>query len=159
MAGIDKLIAKMKNQPNGISPKEADKVLTAHGYTMLRQRGSHRSYRSDTKDYLKLPYHIVIQYITDESGSYYFATVKEFDGCMSHGSTHTEAFENIQEAMELWIEGKIKGGFPVPLPIEENHYSGKFVLRIPKTLHAHLAMEAEKEGVSLNQYALYRLSV
>jgi predicted RNase H-like HicB family nuclease len=111
------------------------------------------------KDYLKLPYHIVIQYITDESDSYYFATVKEFDGCMSHGSTYAEAFENIQEAMELWIEGKIEGGFPVPLPAEENHYSGKFVLRLPKSLHAHLAMEAEKEGVSLNQYALYRLSV
>jgi predicted RNA binding protein YcfA (HicA-like mRNA interferase family) len=48
MAGITKLIAKMKNQPNGISPQEADKVLLAHGYTMLRQRGSHRSYRNDT---------------------------------------------------------------------------------------------------------------
>jgi predicted HicB family RNase H-like nuclease len=32
------------------------------------------------------------------------------------------------------------------------------VLRLPKTLHARLSIEAEKEGVSLNQYALYRLS-
>ena len=47
----------------------------------------------------------------------------------------------------------------MPDPIEESQYSGKFVLRIPKTLHARLAMEAEKEGVSLNQYALYRLSM
>jgi len=111
------------------------------------------------KDYLQLPYHIVIRHITDESGSYYFATVQEFDGCMSHGDTYSEACENIQEAMELWIEAKLEGGFAVPDPMEESPYSGKFVLRIPKTLHARLAMEAEKEGVSLNQYALYRLSM
>ena len=110
------------------------------------------------KDYLKLPYHIVIRYMNDESGSYYFATVQEFDGCMSHGDTYEEAFENIREAMEGWIETKLGGGFPVPAPIDESQYSGKFVLRLPKSLHARLAMEAEKEGVSLNQYALYRLS-
>jgi len=32
------------------------------------------------------------------------------------------------------------------------------MVRIPKSLHARLAMAAEKEGVSLNQYALYKLS-
>ena len=110
------------------------------------------------KEYLDRPYQIIIKHITDESGSYYFATVREFDGCMSHGDTYSEAFENIQIAMEGWIETKLANGFSVPDPIEENQYSGKFVLRLPKTLHAHLAKEAEKEGVSLNQYALYRLS-
>ena len=109
-------------------------------------------------EYLDRPYHIIIQHITDESGAYYLATVKEFDGCMSHGDTYAEAFENIQEAMKGWIETKLENGFAVPDPVDETLYSGKFVLRIPKTLHAHLALEAEKEGVSLNQYALYRLS-
>ena len=112
-----------------------------------------------TKEYLKLPYNIVIRHITDESGSYYFASVREFDGCMSHGETYVEAFENIQEAMAGWIETKLENGFTVPLPVDESKYSGKFVLRVPKSLHARLAMEAEKEGVSLNQYALYRLSL
>ena len=112
-----------------------------------------------TKKYLDLPYHIVIQYITDESGSYYFATVREFDGCMSHGDTQEEAFKNIREAMKGWIEAKLENGFSVPEPVDESQYSGKFVVRIPKTLHARLAMEAEREGVSLNQYALYRLSM
>ena len=110
------------------------------------------------KEYLERPYHIVIQHITDESGSYYFATVREFDGCMSHGDTHTEAYENIHEAMKGWIETKLENGFPIPDPIDDNGYSGKFVLRLPKSLHARLALEAEHEGVSLNQYALYKLS-
>ena len=113
----------------------------------------------NVKEYLKLPYHIVIQHITDESGAYYFATVREFDGCMSHGETYSEAFENIQEAMEGWIETKLENGFQIPTPVDESQYSGKFVIRIPKSLHARIAMEAEKEGVSLNQYALYRLSI
>ncbi|MDB5174346.1 MAG: hypothetical protein JWN51_3119 [Phycisphaerales bacterium] len=37
--------------------------------------------------------------------------------------------------------------------------SGKFIVRIPKTLHSSLEIEAEKEGVSLNQLALSKLSV
>ena len=110
------------------------------------------------KNYLERPYHIIIQHITDESGSYYFATVREFDGCMSHGDTHSEAFESIQDAMKGWIKTKLENGFSIPDPIDDNQYSGKFVLRLPKSLHARLAMEAEHEGVSLNQYALYRLS-
>jgi predicted RNase H-like HicB family nuclease len=110
------------------------------------------------REYLNLPYTINIRHITDESGSYYFATVSEFDGCMSDGATYEEAFRNIQEAMEGWIETNLQNGLPVPLPVDTNKYSGKFVVRLPKTLHARLVMEAQKEGVSLNQYALYRLS-
>ena len=37
-------------------------------------------------------------------------------------------------------------------------YNGKLSLRIPKSLHRELVEEAAKEGVSLNQYALYRLA-
>ena len=77
---------------------------------------------------------------------------------MSHGDTYAEAFENIQDAMKGWVEAKLENSFPVPDPIDDNQYSGKFVLRLPKSLHARLALEAEQEGVSLNQYALYRLS-
>jgi predicted RNase H-like HicB family nuclease len=109
--------------------------------------------------YLELPYNIMIQHMVDESGNYYFATVLEFDGCMSDGATYQEAFENIQDAMKGWIETKLANGFPVPPPIIREKYSGKFMVRLPKTLHARLAVEAEKEGVSLNQYALYKLSV
>lgn len=37
-------------------------------------------------------------------------------------------------------------------------YSGKIVLRIPKSLHKSLKEHAAAEGVSLNQYMLYKLS-
>jgi len=112
----------------------------------------------DAEKYLERPYNIVIRRTVDESGDYYFATVREFDGCMSHGDTYAEAFENIQIAMRGWIETKIEIGSPVPEPFDEGRHSGKFVLRLPKSLHARLAREAERDGVSLNQYALYKLA-
>jgi len=112
-----------------------------------------------TNDYMNLPYNIIIKHRNDASGEYYFASVLELDGCMSDGATPEEAYANIREAMEGWIETKREGGFNVPPPIDAEKFSGRFVLRIPKTLHARLAMEAAKDGVSLNQYALYRLSM
>ena len=44
MSNVDKIIDKMKRQPNGIRPEEADKVLNAFGYQLVRQKGSHRQY-------------------------------------------------------------------------------------------------------------------
>src|SRR5262245_39981752 len=37
--------------------------------------------------------------------------------------------------------------------------SGKFVVRLPRTLHAALEAEAEREGVSLNQLVVAKLSM
>ena len=41
---------------------------------------------------------------------------------------------------------------------ELDEYSGKLVLRIPRTLHKQLKEAAQMEGVSLNQYMLYKLA-
>ncbi len=110
------------------------------------------------KDYLELPYNIVIKKVTDESGVYFHATVLELNGCQSTGDTYDEAYNEVLEAMEGYIETKLENGFEVPMPYDADKYSGKFVVRLPKSLHQRLAMEASQEGVSLNQYALYKLS-
>ena len=111
----------------------------------------------EVKDYLDLPYNYIIQPINDESGHYYYAKILELDGCQSTGNTFEEAYENLKEAMEGWISAKIEDGFEVPLPIGYDDFSGKFLIRIPKSLHYKLTVEAKKEGVSLNQYTLYKL--
>lgn len=54
MPTVEKIIEKMKNQPNGIRINEAEKVLTAKGYTPIRQKGSHRSYRNTSGDVIVL---------------------------------------------------------------------------------------------------------
>ncbi|MDR0883760.1 MAG: type II toxin-antitoxin system HicB family antitoxin [Oscillospiraceae bacterium] len=112
------------------------------------------------KDYLALPYKIVLQKMDDGDGLYYFATVEEFPGCMSHGDTPENAMLNISDAMALWVQAQLDYGLPVPQPLAEaeGQYSGRFVVRVPKTLHAALAKKAKSEGVSLNQYALFKLA-
>ena len=40
----------------------------------------------------------------------------------------------------------------------EREYSGKLMLRIPKELHRDLVEAARRNGVSLNQYAAYKLA-
>ncbi len=112
----------------------------------------------NVEDYMNLPYNYIVQAINDESGSYFYARVLELDGCQSTGETFEEAYENLKEAMRGWIETKLEAGFDVPLPVGYDDFSGKFIVRIPKSLHYRLSVEAEQEGVSLNQYALYKLS-
>ena len=110
------------------------------------------------KDYMKLPYNYIIQQIEDESGEYYYAKVLELDGCQSTGETFEEAYNNLKDAMKGWIETKLEAGFEIPMPVGYEEFSGKFMIRIPKSLHYRLTVEAKQEGVSLNQYALYKLS-
>jgi predicted RNA binding protein YcfA (HicA-like mRNA interferase family) len=52
MASINKVVDKMKRQPNGIRIEEADRVLKYYGYRLERQKGSHRQYRNAAGDHL-----------------------------------------------------------------------------------------------------------
>ena len=40
----------------------------------------------------------------------------------------------------------------------QREYSGRLMLRIPRELHRDLVNAAKRNGVSLNQYALYKLA-
>ena len=54
MAGIEKIIAKMQNQPNGIRDVEAQKVLEYYGYRLDRQKGSHKQYINQKGDVITM---------------------------------------------------------------------------------------------------------
>jgi len=51
---VEKIIQKMRNQPNGIKMSEADKVLNAYGYRFDRQKGSHRQYINKNGDVITI---------------------------------------------------------------------------------------------------------
>jgi len=99
--------------------------------------------------YMSLPYTIEMNPNPDGT---WFVRVKELRGCMSHGDTPDEAIAMIREAMELWLEVSLERGLPIPEPRAWDDYSGKFVVRVPRSLHRELVEAAEAEGVSLNQY-------
>lgn len=96
--------------------------------------------------------------LVKNSDGTYFARIVEFRGCMTEGDTYEEAFENLEDAMAAWVEVHLEDGDPIPEPLTVEQYSGKFLMRVPKSLHRELARRAELEGVSLNQYALTTLS-
>jgi antitoxin HicB len=52
--------------------------------------------------------------------------------------------------MRAWIETAQENGQSIPEPQMLDDYSGKFVVRLPKTLHRQLVDRAAREGVSLN---------
>jgi len=88
----------------------------------------------------------------------FIAEVPELPGCMTHGETIAEAAANAEEAIEAWLDAATEAGRDIPEPIVERHYSGRFVTRLPRDLHARIALEAQRQGVSLNQFVLSRLA-
>jgi antitoxin HicB len=99
--------------------------------------------------YLGLPY---TRELTPEPEGGWFIRIKELPGCMSQGDSPEEALQMIDDAMRCWLEVSLEDGDPIPEPRPAEEYSGKFVVRVPKSLHRQLVEEAERDGVSLNQF-------
>jgi predicted RNase H-like HicB family nuclease len=92
----------------------------------------------------------------------FIAEAIDLPGCSAVGDTQADAIAEIQDAIVAWIEAARAAGNPVPEPASqqpEHAYSGKFVVRVPRSLHAGLAHQAEHEGLSLNSYVISLLSV
>ena len=71
--------------------------------------------------------------------------------------TDRVAFARTEESRKI---DELIDSFPEPdVRSSREEYSGKFVVRVPKSLHAALAAEAETEGVSLNQLVVVKLAV
>lgn len=102
---------------------------------------------------LKYPYPITVRGLEPEEGSGFFAEVPDLPGCMADGETESEALSNAHEAIREWIDAAKELGREIPEPNCLNRFSGKWVQRVPKHLHKKLAVEAKREGVSLNTLA------
>lgn len=109
--------------------------------------------------YLDLPYTIEFKRdASDPDHPVWFAQVKELPGCITEADTLGEAAEMIRDAMHTWIAGSLVAGVSIPEPEPAPAYSGKFSVRLPKSLHGDLAELAKREGVSLNQLITSALS-
>jgi len=102
-------------------------------------------------DYLKKPYG---RTLVPESDGTFRAEIVEFPGCIATGGTAQDAYTNLEDVAESWLAATIARGQRVPDPVEDNPYSGKFVARLPKSLHRKAAVQAARDGVSLNQFVV-----
>ncbi len=100
--------------------------------------------------YLSLPYTIEIIRENDPENPGWVARVVELPGCLTQADTFDELGEMIGDAMHAWIETALEDGMAIPEPRPIEEHSGKFVVRVPKSLHRELVNIADREGVSLN---------
>jgi len=99
--------------------------------------------------YMALPYTTVLR--RDEDNDV-IARVEELPGCVAHGRDEAKAIRNLREMQRLWLEECVENGHDVPTPAPESVLpSGKWVQRVPRSLHQRLVQMARHENVSLNQ--------
>lgn len=106
-------------------------------------------------EYLKLEYRFNV--IADPDGGYVIE-FPDLPGCLTQVDSLDELPFMVNDVRTLWLEVSYEQGFAIPFPTYPEEHSGKFNLRLPRSLHRRLAESAEREGVSLNQYVVGLLS-
>lgn len=110
--------------------------------------------RKDLDYYMGLPYQMIFH--PDPEGGY-AVEFPELPGGLTQGETLEDAHAMAQDAKRAWLLDALNRGDPIPEP-EDGEYSGRILLRAPKSLHKELVDRAKREGVSLNQFMIYQLS-
>lgn len=99
-------------------------------------------------------YPFEIRPLAEDDGGGYLISFPDFAECISDGETVEEAIANGRDALKATIAALKSKKLPIPAPNSGGGASGKFVARVPKTVHAQLATRARAEGVSLNTLVL-----
>lgn len=88
------------------------------------------------------------------------ATVKELPDVMGLGETCNEAYDMVIDAITALYEASQEDGRYFPAPVRAaDEYSGRFTLRMERSLHRAAALLAEREGTSLNSLISSALAV
>ena len=104
------------------------------------------------EDYLALEYPFNV--VADPDGGY-VVIFPDLPGCMTQIEDLDELPEMAEDARRGWLEAAYRqGDLEIPLPSYPEEYSGKFNVRLPRSLHRRLAEAAACEGVSLNSYVV-----
>ncbi len=94
-------------------------------------------------------YPVEVRPLSPEDGGGWLAVFPDLPGCMGDGETPQDAVADGYEAAKAWLEVAHECGDPVPAPSSGGE-SGRFVARLPRSLHTRLAARAAQEGVSMN---------
>lgn len=96
----------------------------------------------------RIDYPFEIRPLSKDEGGGYSIMFPDLPGCYSDGATPEEAISNGRDALESWLAVAREFGDKLPTPF--SNVSGRFVQRVPRSLHAQLIAQAKIEGVSLN---------
>ena len=110
--------------------------------------------------YMSLPYRMEIIPDQDEGG--YTVKFPDLPGCLTCSDSLENLLASALDAKKAWFEAAIDEGISIAEPGDDENitaYSGQFKIRMPKSLHRSLSLHAKKEGISMNQYCNYLLSM
>ena len=88
----------------------------------------------------------------------YVGLCAEFPSLSWLDSTPEKTLRGIRKVVHDVVKDMAKTGEPVPEPLNDRHYSGKFQVRVPAEVHRKLALEAAEENISLNRLVSAKLS-
>ncbi len=103
-------------------------------------------------------YPFFLRPLSKEEGGGYFIEFHDLPGCMSDGDTMLEAIQNGRDAVKCWIKAAQELEREIPKPGNLENQSGKWVQRVPKSIHLRLVEKAKLEGVSLNTLVITLLA-
>lgn len=101
------------------------------------------------EDYLSLPYRVEVYY----DDGYWAAEFPDLPGLVAGHETWEGLQAAIEDAKRAYFAAMLGSGRPVPRPRpRQEEFSGRLVLRLPKSLHRDASHAAQREGVSLNGF-------
>ena len=68
-------------------------------------------------------YSVELTRLSQENGGGYAAIVHDLPGCISDGSTPSEALRNADDAITCWLEGAAELGREIPKPSEHRAFA------------------------------------
>lgn len=104
------------------------------------------------------PSHYTYRVAWSTEDNEHVATVIELPSLSWLAATPLEALSGLAALVHDVVADMVANGEPVPEPLSERTYSGKFMVRVPSELHRRLAVEAAEQHVSLNRLVSERLA-
>lgn len=105
---------------------------------------------------MTVEYPFTIRPLSKKEGGGYLIEFPDLPGCVSDGETIEQAIENGKDAVKCWLAAAKKSN---KAAINKSEMTiGKWVQRVPKTLHTRLTLKAKDEGISLNTLVISMIS-
>ena len=88
----------------------------------------------------------------------FLATCLEFSSLSWLAASQVDALQGLEAVVRGVVADLHAQGEPIPEPLSDRQFSGKFNVRVGEHLHRNLAIHAAEDGMSLNQYVVKKLA-
>ena len=102
----------------------------------------------------RLEYPFIARTFQTNEGKEWYVEFPDVSGVVGGGKTQVDAvndaFDNLRAHLTFLEEDG--EALPIPSSFPDDSFSGKFALRMSKSLHKRVALNAKMEGISINSY-------